>query len=89
MDTKQAKQQFESSIKSLQTAVETLDSLVKPEGGLLSALSGRKEISLDEWNKIAENAQSALKTASKSTAVQRRLQTRKRTKSDTKLRQKH
>lgn len=65
MDTKQAKQQFESSIKSLQTAVETLDSLVKPEGGLLSALSGRKEISLDEWNKIAENAQSALKTASK------------------------
>ncbi len=64
-DTKQAKQQFESSIKSLQTAVDTLDSLVKPEGGLLSALSGRDEISLDEWNKIADNSQSALKTASK------------------------
>ncbi len=64
-DTKQAKQQFESSIKSLQTAVDTLDSLVKPEGGLLSALNGRDEISLDEWNKIADNSQSALKTASK------------------------
>ncbi len=64
-DTKQAIGQFESSIKSLKNAVSTLDSIQKPEGGLLSSLSGKKEITLDEWNEIAEGASSVLKTASR------------------------
>ncbi len=64
-DTKQAIGQFESSIKSLKNAVSTLDSVQKPEGGLLSSLNGKKEITLDEWNEIAEGASSVLKTASR------------------------
>ncbi len=64
-DTKQAIGQFESSIKSLKNAVSTLDSIQKPEGGLLSSLNGKKEITLDEWNEIAEGASSVLKTASR------------------------
>jgi V/A-type H+/Na+-transporting ATPase subunit I len=63
MDTTSAKLRFESSIRSLQFSLETLDSLVKPEGGLLSSLNGRKEISLDEWNKIADNSADVLDTA--------------------------
>ena len=63
MDTQQARQTFDTSIRSLKSAVEVLDSCVKPSGGLLSSLNGRTAITLEDYNRAVESASLSLQIA--------------------------
>lgn len=73
MDTQPAKATFENSVKSLKNAVETLDSLVKPQKGFLDMLKGRKEITWEEYQQASGKASDSLKAAQNINALSKKI----------------
>ncbi|MDO4459862.1 MAG: V-type ATP synthase subunit I [Clostridia bacterium] len=71
MDTSQAKSTFETSIRNLTNAVEILDSVVKPSGGLLASLNGKDAISVDDYYETAKDAVNVTKTAARINALKK------------------
>lgn len=73
MDTQAARGTVENSLKTLNAALESLDSFVKPEKSMLSMLEGREAITLSEYDRAAEDAAHILKTAQRITGLAKKI----------------
>lgn len=73
MDTNSARQTFEKNVQLLTSAATILDRYAPPERGLPAMLAGRTPITLEQYDKTAENAQETAKAASRISALDKKI----------------
>lgn len=73
MDTNSARQTFEKNVQLLTSAAAILDRYAPPERGLPAMLAGRTPITLEQYDKTAENAQETAKAASRISALDKKI----------------
>lgn len=73
LDTVSARSTFEKNVQLLTGAVAVLDRYAPPKKGLPAMLAGRTAISLEQFDKTAEDAQEVTKIASRITALEKKI----------------